>query len=141
MVIICWLHIQEDATVEVVLSKGKQSYIVPDVVYFTEEEAISQIKGRGLDYNISYENSENVAEGCVISQSIDAGTQAKEGDVIELVVSSGPPKFEMIDVVGDKHKDAEEKLQELGLVVTVDYVYDSDYEVGTVIEQSEKDGA
>lgn len=133
--------IQEDATVEVVLSKGKQSYIVPDVVYFTEEEAISNIKGRGLDYNISYEESENVAEGCVISQSIDAGTQAKEGDVIELVVSSGPPKFEMIDVVGDKHKDAEEKLQELGLVVTVDYVYDSDYEVGTVIEQSEKEGA
>ena len=134
-------NIQEDATVEVVLSKGKQSYIVPDVVYFTEEEAISKIKGRGLDYNISYEESENVAEGCVISQSIDAGTQAKEGDVIELVVSSGPPKFEMIDVVGDKHKDAEEKLQELGLVVTVDYVYDSDYEVGTVIEQSEKEGA
>ena len=33
-------NIQEDATVEVVLSKGKQSYIVPDVVYFTEEEAI-----------------------------------------------------------------------------------------------------
>ena len=70
-----------------------------------------------------------------------AGTQAKAGDVISLVVSSGPPKFDMINVVGEKHKDAEEKLHELGLVVTVDYIYDENYELGTVIKQSEEKGA
>ena len=70
-----------------------------------------------------------------------AGTQAKAGDVISLVVSSGPPKFDMINVVGEKHKDAEEKLHELGLVVTVDYIYDENYELVTVIKQSEEKGA
>ena len=133
--------IQKDATVEIVLSKGKQSYIVPDVVYFEEEEAINIIKDRGLDCDITYKEDENVAEGCVVSQSVVAGTQAKAGDVISLVVSSGPPKFDMIDVVGEQHKDAEEKLHELGLVVTVDYVYDENYELGTVIKQSEEKGA
>lgn len=133
--------IQKDATVEIVLSKGKQSYIVPDVVYFEEEEAINIIKERGLDCDITYKEDENVAEGCVVSQSVAAGTQAKAGDVISLVVSSGPPKFDMIDVVGEQHKDAEEKLHELGLVVTVDYVYDENYELGTVIKQSEEKGA
>lgn len=133
--------IQKDATVEIVLSKGKQSYIVPDVVYFEEEEAINIIKERGLDCDITYKEDENVAEGCVVSQSVTAGTQAKAGDVISLVVSSGPPKFDMINVVGEKHKDAEEKLHELGLVVTVDYIYDENYELGTVIKQSEEKGA
>lgn len=47
----------------------------------------------------------------------------------------------MINVVGEKHKDAEEKLHELGLVVTVDYIYDENYELGTVIKQSEEKGA
>lgn len=47
----------------------------------------------------------------------------------------------MIDVVGEQHKDAEEKLHELGLVVTVDYIYDENYELGTVIKQSEEKGA
>ena len=133
--------IQKDATVEIVLSKGKQSYIVPDVVYFEEEEAINIVKERGLDCDITYKEDENVAEGCVVSQSVAAGTQAKAGDVISLVVSSGPPKFDMIDVVGEQHKDAEEKLHELGLVVTVDYIYDENYELGTVIKQSEEKGA
>lgn len=133
--------VQKNATVEIVLSKGKQSYIVPDVVYFEEQEAVNLIKDRGLESKISYAEDENVAEGCVVSQSIKGGTQAKSGDVISLVVSSGPPKFDMINVVGEQHKDAEEKLHELGLVVTVNYVYDESYELGTVIKQSEEKGA
>lgn len=134
-------NIQENSTVEVVLSKGRQSYIVPDVVYFTEDEAVAKLDSAGLGNTISYEKSETVAEGCVISQSIPAGTQADKDTVIELVVSSGSPEFDMIDVVGKQHKEAEEMLHELGLIVTVDYVYNEEYELGTVVGQSEKKGA
>ena len=134
-------NIQENSTVEVVLSKGRQSYIVPDVVYFTEDEAVAKLDSAGLGNTISYEKSETVAEGCVISQSIPAGTQADKYTVIELAVSSGPPEFDMIDVVGKKHKEAEEMLHELGLIVAVDYVYNEEYELGTVVGQSEKKGA
>ncbi|MCM1307716.1 MAG: InlB B-repeat-containing protein [Butyrivibrio sp.] len=133
--------IQENSTVEVVLSKGKNTYIVPDVVYFTEEEAVAKLDARGLGNVIKYEESDNVAEGCVISQSIPAGTKGDKDTKVELTVSSGPPKFDMIDVVGKQHKDAEEQLHELGLIVTVDYVYNEEYELGTVVGQSEKKGA
>lgn len=113
----------------------------PDFMDQLISTAINIVKERGLDCDITYKEDENVAEGCVVSQSVAAGTQAKAGDVISLVVSSGPPKFDMIDVVGEQHKDAEEKLHELGLVVTVDYIYDENYELGTVIKQSEEKGA
>lgn len=133
--------IQADAVIEAAVSKGKMSYIVPDVVYFTEEEAVAKLGTRGLAYEIGYAESENVAEGCVISQSIEAGVQADKDTKVGLVVSSGPPKFDMIDVVGKQHEEAERMLHELGLIVTVDYVYDEAYELGTVVEQSEKKGA
>ncbi len=132
--------IKADTTVEIVLSKGAQIFKVPSILYLTEEEAIAKLEERELKYKLLYEENETVAEGCVASQSIASGTVIDKDDVIEVIISTGPPKFEMVDVVGMTEAEAITTLQELGLVVTVEYEYDNSTQSGTVISQSEDVG-
>lgn len=132
--------IKADTTVEIVLSKGAQIFKVPSILYLTEEETIAKLEERELKYKLLYEENETVAEGCVASQSIASGTVIDKDDVIEVIISTGPPKFEMVDVVGMTEAEAITTLQELGLVVTVEYEYDNSTQSGTVISQSEDVG-
>ena len=132
--------IKADTIVEIVLSKGAQKFKVPSILYLTEEEAIAKLEERELKYKLLYEENETVAEGCVASQSIASGTVIDKDDVIEVIISKGPPKFEMVDVLGQQGNDAIVALNELGLVVNVEYEYDNNAQNGTVISQSEDVG-
>ncbi len=129
-------YIQSDIVVEIVLSKGAIIYKVPSLLYLTEEEAKEKLDAKELKYNITYEENENVAAGCVVSQSVAAGTVIEPDMAIDVVVSSGPPKFDMINVVGKMEGDAITALQEVGLIVTSDYVFDDTVAEGTVLIQS-----
>ena len=134
-------YIHSDVVVKIVLSKGDLIYKVPSILYLTEEEAIEKLEEKSLKYNITYAENETVAAGCVSSQSIAAGTVVNADDVIEVVVSSGPPKFDMINVVGKQESEAIATLQELGLIVSSEYIYDENAEEGIVLQQSEEVGA
>lgn len=134
-------YIQSDVVVKIVLSKGELVYKVPSILYLTEEEAIEKLEDRELKYNITYAESETVAVGCVSSQSIKAGTVVNSDEVIDVVVSSGPPKFDMINVVGKQEGEAIAMLQELGLIVSSEYVFDENSDEGTVLKQSAEEGA
>ena len=133
-------YIQSDIVVEIVLSKGAIVYKVPSIIYLTEEEAKEKLDAKELKYNITYEENENVAAGCVVSQSVQAGTIIEPEMAIDVVVSTGPPKFAMINVVGKMEGDAIAELQELGLIVTSDYVFDDTVDEGTVLIQSVAEG-
>ncbi len=133
-------YIQSDIVVEIVLSKGAIVYKVPSLLYLTEDEAKERLNAKELQYNISYVENENVAAGCVVSQSVQAGTIIEPDMVIDVVVSSGPPKFEMVNVVGKMEAEAITTLQELGLIVTSDYVFDDTVAEGTVLLQSVEAG-
>lgn len=130
----------KDMVVEVDVSKGEVTYRVPDLVYQTEEEAINRLEAIGYGYDISYEESATVIKGCVISQNIEANTIQEPGTVIEIVVSLGPPEFDMISVEGQNGEKAIESLRQLGLVVNVNYAYEPNVEEGTVLYQSSKKG-
>ena len=52
---------------------GKHTEIVPDVQFKTETEANSALKGKGFTVKVTYQNSETVASGLVISQSPASG--------------------------------------------------------------------
>ena len=129
-------EISADTIVELVLSKGERIYKVPLVTYLTKENATQKLQDRGLSCSVYYEFSETVAEGYVISQSIESGRIVHVATVVELIVSKGTPKFDMIDVCGMSEAEAITALQDLGLVVTVSYEYDVDVKVGSVISQS-----
>lgn len=79
------------------ISKGDESseVVVPNVVNATEEQAKSDLQAVGLTVgSISYADSETVAKGKVITQTLAANQKAAAGSVVNLVVSSGAPQKE-----------------------------------------------
>ena len=62
----------------------------PDVMYFTEEEALAQFREWGIEPKVEYEYSDDVAAGLVIGQSVMGGDSLEEGHDVTLTVSLGP---------------------------------------------------
>ena len=129
-------EIKNSDVVEIVVSLGYGKVEVPRVLFMDEESAIAQIKGRGLRESVSYESSETVAAGNVISQSPDEGAEVDPESVVEIVVSTGPTAFAMPDVVGMSEADAKSTLNGKGLSVSVNYEQDDSKTEGEVIMQS-----
>lgn len=76
--------------VTVRVSKGADRIYMKNVQLMTEAEAKAEIARLGLTAgSISREYNETVAEGKVISQSIPADAEVKQGDKVNLVISKG----------------------------------------------------
>lgn len=83
----------EGSEVIITVSNGseKKEVTVPNLYNLTEDAAIASLTEYKLNPGIvGREHSDTVPEGSVISQSIQAGTKATEGDTIDFVVSKGP---------------------------------------------------
>ena len=120
-------------TVIMSVSKGAETEYttMPSVVNTTRENAEVAIKNAGLVIgSITEEFSDTVALGNVISQSTAAGESVEEGVTIDLVVSKGPEKITMLNLLGNPKDRAIEKLHALGLSVEVyeDYYEDPKFE-------------
>ncbi len=129
-------EIQNNITVEIQISKGTLVRKVPLITYREEAKAVEMLEAKDIKYSLRYEDCETVAEGCVISQSVEAGKIVSADDVVEVVISNGPPKFEMIDVTGKMVDEAATGLRDLGLIVTIDYIYDINASEGEVLGQN-----
>lgn len=92
---------------------------VPDVVDQSEGAARSTLEGVGLDVadETTTDTSETIEEGRVISVSGPGDRWWQPGDAVTLVVSTGPPLFEIPNVVGDTRDEAIEKLEGAGFQV------------------------
>ena len=110
---------------------------VPYVIWDTLEDALQKFEKAGLGIpEIEEAYDDSVAEGQVISQSIEAGEEVEEGTVLKLVISLGPKAFEMPDVVGLPREEAEKQLTDKGLAVTIGYKQDDTYPEGQILSQS-----
>lgn len=66
---------------------------VPEMERKTEEEALKLLSEAGLlPGQVTKEHSSSVAEGSIISQGIEAGSDAEKGSAVDYVVSLGPEK-------------------------------------------------
>ncbi|MDD6331817.1 MAG: PASTA domain-containing protein, partial [Clostridium sp.] len=83
-------QVDERTTVEVVISKGKEQKAMINVVGSSQAEAVSALEALGLRVIINTANSDTVPAGCVVSQSVSAGTTLYAGDSVTLVISAGP---------------------------------------------------
>ena len=123
-------------TVELTVSLGIHIIKIPDVVYKTEQDAVKILEGNELKASITYENSETIKAGLVISQSPGNGAEASAGDTVTLVVSKGGTAFNMPNVVGMDENSARTLLTGKGLSVTVAYEYSTSTAAGNVLKQS-----
>ena len=75
------------------MSRGKEppeQISVPPVTSLSLDNAKQLLKSAGLTVTVTYENSDTVPSGSVISCDPGEGTEVDEGTNINLVVSQGP---------------------------------------------------
>ncbi|MBQ8189027.1 MAG: Stk1 family PASTA domain-containing Ser/Thr kinase [Lachnospiraceae bacterium] len=85
---------------------------------------------------IEYQESEEIPENKVISQSVQPGSMVSQGSTVKLVVSSGVAAVEIPDVVGKEESEAVAILYEAGFKVSTDTDYSDDVETGFVISSN-----
>ena len=117
-------NVKEGSTVKVVISKGQEKTTVPKVVGMTRQEAVDALEEANLKAEIVEETSRTVEEGYVISQEVEAESEAYAGDTIKIHVSTGTGirQVTVQNVVGQTEADAKSTLEGQGLKVTVNYV-------------------
>jgi serine/threonine-protein kinase len=127
--------------VTVVVSSGPAPVSVPDVVGQDQVAAAQTLGSAGFKVERSTQASSSVAAGVVISQDPAAGTGARRGDTVRIVVSSGPEEVSVPSVVGQSQSSAINALTDAGFKVSVQMVASSPGNVGKVIAQSPGGGS
>jgi serine/threonine-protein kinase len=130
-----------DAPVNLVVSTGPETVIVPGLVNLSERDATAQLQALGLLVRVQDEYSDTVAQELVIRSDPVADTEVQLGDTVLIVVSLGPAPVEVPDLVGMDQNEAEDALAELGLgmVVEIQPVADAAQD-GIVLDQNPNAG-
>ena len=107
---------------------------VPYVIGLKEEAAVALVQEKGLDPEVQRAANADVEKGRVFDQNPNPGNRIQKGDRVTLLVSTGPPKTSVPDIVGMNYGDAVQALNEVNLQATKHEVF-SQKPVGKVISQ------
>lgn len=129
-------NIKSGQTIKVVVSKGIEEAIVPNVVGKTREEAEKLLTDSKLKVEVVEEENKKVEAGYVVSQETAENTKVFAGDTVVIHVSTGIKKSAVPSVLGKSEEEAKNTLTGLGLKVNVVYDEDSSKENGVVLKQS-----
>jgi serine/threonine-protein kinase len=132
--------------VRITVSRGRTPVAVPDVGGLTASEATAILQAANLSVRVVEEFSTEVDRDRVISQQPAAEETVREGGTVTIVVSKGPQRFPMPNVVGAETGAAQSQLQGLGLEVRVVTVPNSpgrevvsqQPDAGTTVEQGQQ---
>jgi eukaryotic-like serine/threonine-protein kinase len=113
---------------------GGSTASVPFVVAQREDLAVQNILEKGLEPQVHREPHETVKIGVVFEQSPDGGVRVDKGGVVDIRVSTGPPRVEVPDVVGESREEAVAALTEAKLKFKIRDVFSKEEE-NTVIAQ------
>lgn len=116
----------------------------PDLYNLTLDEAQRSLDKLNLNIrvNIEDEYSNEVEKGKIISQQPMSGATLQEGDTVTLVLSKGPMKGYIPNVVGLTLGEAGNILKENKLSLgNIKYEYSDTYNSGIVISQDPKSGS
>ncbi len=109
---------------------------MPNLKEMSESDALIALNRVNLGMNKSYENSNQVQKGYVISQEFPADTDVKKNTSVKVVISLGPDQFQVPDVLNLKEADAVAMLESYQLHVSTEYTYHDTVIKGNVISTS-----
>ncbi len=133
------LKAQKGSLIEVTVSAGLYTVIVPDVVGSTLSAANKAIMDKKLKVTIIEEYSDSVVSGVVMSQVPGGNEKAPLDATVVITVSKGQEiaEFAMPDLLGYTEESAIKCMEDYQLVVrTTKYVYSEIYAKGLVCGQS-----
>ncbi|MBP3620544.1 MAG: PASTA domain-containing protein [Lachnospiraceae bacterium] len=81
--------VKQGDVVEVIVSLGAESVLVPDVQYMSMTEAQTSLEEAGLKVQVEYQDSDVVMKDFVISQSVAANTFVDKNSTVIIYVSNG----------------------------------------------------
>ena len=128
--------VKDGSTVKIVVSKGENIKIVPEVVGKTREEAEQAVKAEEFEVKVVEEANSKVQAGYVIRQDPEADEKVNAGETVTIYVSTGIKQITMEHVVGEKEADAKKTLTDLGFEVDIVYEEDTSKDDGIVLKQS-----
>jgi beta-lactam-binding protein with PASTA domain len=140
---------KKGAVVRVTVASGRASFVVPDVVGETRDNAINKIKGANLEVgDITYIESDRAARDTVINQNPEPNKGLDQAGKVNLLVSSGPPGagLTMPDLTGRSAQEARQMLARMGITdivldppdATGGRVISQDPLVGKTVSQTQK---
>lgn len=111
---------------------------VPNIIGYSEEDARKELEALGLVMDVAEERvfNKDVPEGHVVIQDPKPETQNKVTNPVRVIISKGPKKVEVPNIVGKNYDEVDIILESYGLEegeVTQEY---SQFPSGVVIRQS-----
>lgn len=144
----------QQVTLEIILSRGEEAIVLPELASLTLEEAVDKLTSLNLTYEIEYELSENIPAGCVIHTFPAASEYMSEGDKVTLYVCESEEERDVIvpnftgiseDVIAQRMEQNDLKLGKItydtpdmeefmGKVISQSVAESSVVPVGTVVD-------
>lgn len=110
-------------------------YIIPNVKAKKLEEAKGVAELRGFELNVDEYRSSDEEEGTVLEQTPAAGTAAKQGDSISVIVSSGNNYVTVPDLAGKYLQEANDIAWGVELEIGTTQYVTSDLPYGQIVRQ------
>ncbi|MBE6799863.1 MAG: PASTA domain-containing protein [Ruminococcaceae bacterium] len=129
-----------DDSVSLIVAVKQDTIKSVNVVGKNKNVAISSLEDQGLNVIVFDVFDSDIAEGRIISQHPEGGTEQIPGSNVHLYVSKGPDTVKMPNVVNRHIDDAEEILTSKGFFVNVEYKRTDNVKENHVIKQSYKKG-
>ncbi|MBD5096922.1 MAG: Stk1 family PASTA domain-containing Ser/Thr kinase [Lachnospiraceae bacterium] len=131
--------IPADTEITLKVSKGAEEMDVPNVVGYTDEQAVKVLtEGGNFEVAHAYDYSDDIEEDRVIKQDPEAGTKAPKGTKITITISNGSQVKEVAapNLQGMNESQAKNTLTGMKLVVgTIKHEYSDTVPEGQVIRQ------
>ncbi|EHR91328.1 PASTA domain protein [Staphylococcus epidermidis VCU123] len=117
---------------------GNKYEEMPDLKGKTEKQAEKVLDSHHLKVgDISRNYSDKYPENQIIKTNPDSGERVEQGNRVDIVLSKGPEKVKMPNVLGMSKNDALKKLKAIGFKdIHVEQAYSQTYEKGLISEQS-----
>ncbi len=125
--------VPKGAMVDIVVSKGEELIMVPDLIGKLLKDARRELSQLGLELTRTSEYSDDIDKDAIIRQSPAAGTEVKKGLTVSVVVSKGPEMSKVPEVRELSEAEAINLITNEGLEADVQYIKAG--EKGKVIEQ------
>lgn len=131
--------VKEDRTITLIVSKGSEIILVPDLRGMSRKDAEIKLKNLGLQIgNIQEQYSQDQAPDIVISQNPRPPAQIGKGSTVDLVISKGPApkKFNLPDFTGSLLSTINTQLDGLKLKLGTVTEVPSSQAPGTILSQN-----
>jgi serine/threonine-protein kinase len=114
------VEISAGTPINIVVSQGPLEFALAEYSNQEENTVFAALAELGLRWNTRQENSDSVPDGTVIRTEPVAGTMVKAGDIILLIISTGPGAVEVPDVFGRTENGARDILDGAGFEMRVE---------------------